>query len=217
MVQRVPVASVSNAASFGARSLRCIGLRPQFDDRRGEAHQVHRVQQMRVQHRVAVLGDQCGDVAEARQPRLRRCRRWRLGRRGQYRRNRRRPPRGRPRRRGGGAAGGGALAGVGIEPAHQVARAGGRSATWHRRISTISAAARRSGAASTSPMPFSSICQARARVGTDRRSASSAPRVRSASGRSWLLRRAGMVFSRVSVCSSSSRSASMVPRSAPRS
>ena len=41
----------------------------------------------------------------------------------------------------------------------------GMSETWQRRISTISAAARRSGAVSTSPTPFSSICQARAERG----------------------------------------------------
>ena len=93
----------------------------------------------------------------------------------------------------------------------------GRSDTWHSRISTISAAARRSGAASTSPTPFSSICQARARAGTLNRSASDAPRVRSASGSSWLSRNPGIDFSRVTVCSSSNRSCSIVPRSAPRS
>ena len=74
---------------------------------------------------------------------------------------------------------------------------GGRSETWQSRISTISAAARRSGAVSTSPTPFSSICQARARTGTDSRSASAAPRVRSASGSSWLSRSDGTDFRRV--------------------
>ena len=55
---------------------------------------------------------------------------------------------------------------VAMSPPPEVSRrtsspGGGRSATWHSRISTISAAARRSGAGSTSPTPFSSICQAR--------------------------------------------------------
>ena len=69
MVQRVPVASVSRAASFERQVARRLGLRPQLDHRRGEADQVHRVQQMRVQHRLALLGHQRGDVAEAREVR----------------------------------------------------------------------------------------------------------------------------------------------------
>ncbi len=93
----------------------------------------------------------------------------------------------------------------------------GSSATWHRRISTISAAARRSGACSTSATPFSSICQARPSSGIDRRSASAAPRVRSASASSEEWRSPGTVRSRVKVCVSSSRSPSSRPKSAPRS
>ena len=94
---------------------------------------------------------------------------------------------------------------------------GGSSATWHSRISTISAAARRSGAVSTSPMPFSSICQARPSVAMDSRSANAAPRVRSASGNSADCRAApAPTSSRVSVCTRSSKSCSSTPRSAPR-
>ena len=64
MVQRVPVASDSNAASFGARSRGASGCGAQLDHRRREAHQMGRMQQMRVQHRLAVLFHQRGDVAE---------------------------------------------------------------------------------------------------------------------------------------------------------
>ena len=50
---------------LGRQVARGVGLRPQFDHRRGEAHQVHRVQQMGVQHRLALGGYERGDVAEA--------------------------------------------------------------------------------------------------------------------------------------------------------
>ena len=59
----------------------------------------------------------------------------------------------------------------------------GRSATWPG--GSAPSRPRRGGRArvSTSPRPFSSICQARPSTGTDSFSASAAPRVRSASGR----------------------------------
>ena len=112
---------------------------------------------------------------------------------------RRLPPRALRRHRraaGTGRAGGAVCAGAAVSRRTR-SPGGGMSATWHSRISTISAAARRSGAVSTSATPFSSICQARASTGTDSRSASAAPRVRSASGSSGLSRSAGTDFSRV--------------------
>ncbi len=93
---------------------------------------------------------------------------------------------------------------------------GGMSITWHSRISTISAAARRSGAASTSATPFSSICQVRLSTGMESWSARAAPRVRSASGSAGPARSSGTERSRASMCTSSSRSPSTVPRSAPK-
>ena len=192
MVQRVPVASVQQRAEARARGPRRLRLRPQLDHRRGEADQVDRVDQMRVQHRLALLRDQGGDIAEARQARRRRS-----GAAHGHRRRRRRP-RAPPPPDGAGAGGGRSPCAAPLRSAAAPDRraAAGRT-TWQSRISTISAAARRSGAVSTSPTPFSSICQARASTGTDSRSASAAPRVRSASGSSWLSRSAGTDFSRV--------------------
>ena len=64
MVQRVPVASVSSAARRGGEVARRLRLRAQLDHRRGEADQMHRVQQMRVQHRLLPFGHQGDDIAE---------------------------------------------------------------------------------------------------------------------------------------------------------
>ena len=158
MVQRVPVASVSSAARLRGQVARRLRLRPQLDHRRGEAHQVDRVHQMRVQHRLALLGHQRGDIAETGQARA--------GRAVAAQRPPAPPPataahrRHRPAEAAAVRAGAGAGAAAGSRRTRSPGV--GRSATWHRRISTISAAARRSGAVSTSPTPFSSICQARA-------------------------------------------------------
>ncbi len=92
----------------------------------------------------------------------------------------------------------------------------GISATKARRISTISAAALRSGAASTSCTPLTNICHARIKTGTGSVSASSVPRTRSASGKSAESRRLGTARKREIVCTRSSMSVSIRPGSAPR-
>ena len=91
----------------------------------------------------------------------------------------------------------------------------GRSAVYARRISTISAAADGLGASATSSRPLSSICQARARIGTDRRSPSAAARARSSLDRPSPAAEAPSVLARVVVCTASARSARIWPGSAP--
>ena len=93
----------------------------------------------------------------------------------------------------------------------------GNSATWARRISTISAAARRSGASFTSPGP--SAASARRGRAPAPRAAPPAPRraLRSPSVSDGSSFSAGTLRSRVSVWVSSSRSCSTTAGSAPRS
>ena len=146
---------------------------------------------MGVQHRLPLLGHQGGDGAEAG------------GARGDGG--------GLDRDRGAAGHGAGAAAGAatgtarpgrrgpgrgtaGGEAAHQVAR--GAAGRPHGTGGSAPSRPRRGGRAriSTSPTPFSSICQARASTGTESWSASAAPRVRSASGSSAALAQLGDGF-----------------------
>ncbi len=211
MVQRVPVASASKAARRGARSRGASGCGRSSIT--GGANRTRCTEWIRCACSIASRRSATSAVTSRKlasrgaavgpQPSMHRSRHPATARAAATRRRRRRL-----------ARADGAAAAVSRRTRSP---GGGRSDTWHSRISTISAAARRSGAVSTSPTPFSSICHARASAGTASWSASAAPRVRSASGNSWLSRSAGTDFSRVTVWTSSSRSCSIIPRSAPRS
>ena len=85
------------------------------------------------------------------------------------------------------------------------------------RTSTISAASIGRPAASTSPMPLSSICQVRASTRIDSLVAKARPRVRSASVSDTSSATAGTIFTRVTKWVNSARSPSTIAGSAPES
>ena len=154
----VSVASVSRVPSRAAKSL-APPVRAELAAGPGRSERGGPMNQMRMQHRPA-FSDKRGHIAKAGNPGERLA--PGLGREPA----RRRPQPGAPAA----ANRGGPARRVALASASRRTRSpgGGRSETWHSRINTISAAARRSGAVSTSPTPFSSICHARASTGTER-------------------------------------------------